>query len=389
MRRVAGLFLFVLSAVSCVSSFKTATQPEPPPPPIAEGVPPRPVPSSVLEAERAAHPTFLVHVADVGTGLAVFVEADDFSLVYDAGSNDDTAVGEKNRFVAYLKATKSELSRIDHIVLSHPHRDHVELLADVVSHYEVGDVWDSGAINPICGYRRFIQAVADASNVKYHTAVSAAGTHKLDFGKELCNGPKLPKTVSVTHAAKIAENTPVKLGNRASMTFLHVDGQLHGDRFNENSLVTVLELDGARVLLMGDAEAGGREEPTKTPTKDSVEGYVLDKYKAQLRADVLVTGHHGSKSSSRKAFIDAVAPKVSVISSGPMKYNGVQLPDPVIVQELQQAGELFRTDVDDAACAKSESKIGPTADNQPGGCSNIRIKIKDQKVTAQYEKLPE
>jgi competence protein ComEC len=364
-------------------------QPEPPPPPIAEGVPPRPVPSSVLEAERAAHPTFYVRVADVGTGLAVFVEGDDFALVYDAGSNDDTAVGDKNRFVAYLKAIKSDLSRIDHVVLSHPHRDHVELLADVVSRYEIGDVWDPGAINPICGYRRFVQAVADASNVKYHTAVNAAGTHKLDFGKELCDKPKLPRTVSIAHAARITENVPVKLGNRASMTFLHVDGRPHGDRFHENTLVTVLELDGTRVLLMGDAEAGGREAPASAPKKESVEGYVLEKYKAQLRADVLVAGNHGSTSSSRKAFIDAVAPKVSVISSGPTKYAGVQLPDPAIVQELQQAGELFRTDLDDAACAKKEDKIGPTADNQPGGCNNVRIEIKDQKVTAEYEKIPE
>jgi beta-lactamase superfamily II metal-dependent hydrolase len=46
-------------------------------------------------------------------------------------------------------------------------------------------------------------------------------------------------------------------------------------------------------------------------------------------------GHHGSKSSTRKAFLDAVSPKVSVISSGPYEYRGVTLPDPEVVAELE------------------------------------------------------
>src|SRR3954451_21324541 len=56
------------------------------------------------EIGDAANTTFVVHVVDVGTGLGVFVEGPDFRLIYDAGSNDDTAIGERNRFVAYLHA---------------------------------------------------------------------------------------------------------------------------------------------------------------------------------------------------------------------------------------------------------------------------------------------
>jgi competence protein ComEC len=337
----------------------------------------------------AERPSFVVHVADVGTGLGVFVEGEDFALVYDAGSNDDLGTGEKNRFVAYLRHVKPSLKRIDHVLLSHPHRDHVELLADVLSTYEVANVWDSGAINSICGYRRFVQAVAEEPGVAYHTGVNGAGLHVIDFGKEECP-QKLPATVRVQHAAGITEGVPVQLGRGATMTILHVDGTTHsGDKFNENSLVTVLDLDGTKVLFMGDAEAGGREDPANAPKEKSIEGYVLAKYRTQIDADVLVAGHHGSMSSSRKAFVDAVSPKVSVISSGPTKYQSVVLPDPVIRDELSAVSTLLATDKNDATCGSNAHKIGPVSDGRAGGCDNVQIKIHAGQMQADYLRVGE
>jgi len=310
----------------------------------------------------------VVHVADVGTGLAVFVEGTDFSMVYDAGSNDDRALGDDNRFIAYLRAVKPELSTIDHVVLSHPHRDHVELLPDVLQRYRVKAVWDSGAVNAICGYRRFVEAVATGS-AEYHTALHDAGTFEIDFGKPVCD---LPATATVRHGSKVTENVPIALGAHATMTFLHVDGRGHGERYNENSLVTLLDLDGTRVLLMGDAEAGGRAEPDKPPSENSVEGYLLAKYRPQLDADLLVVGHHGSKSSSRQAFIQAVTPIISVISSGPTQYQSVVLPDAVIVTELEQVSQVWRTDRDDASCVAH------------GGCDNVRVEIRHGQMRPSY-----
>jgi competence protein ComEC len=323
-------------------------------------------------------------VADVGTGLGVFVDGPDFALVYDAGSNDDLATGEANRFLAYLKWAKPLLKQIDHVVLSHPHRDHVELLADVITAYDVKNVWDSGAVNSICGYRRFVQAVADESGVAYHTGANDAGVHVVTFEKPEC-AEKLPVKVKVPHADGIKEGVLITLGQGATMTILHVDGVAHaGDRFNENSLVTVLDLDGARVLLMGDAEAGKRDDPKNPPLAKSVERYVLDKYKDKLDADVLVVGHHGSMSSSRKELIDAVSPKISVISSGPTKYATVVLPDAVIKKELAAVSQVFETDRDDSKCATSTKKVGPTNDGKPGGCDNVQIKIQGGQVEGAY-----
>jgi competence protein ComEC len=375
--------LAVVFLAGCASS-----GPQPAVPVVPIVVAPVEQPASVVPPANIVpvpeRPAFTVHVVDVGTGLGVLVEGTDFTLVYDAGSNDDTAIGEKNRFTAYLHAVKPTLAKIEHVVLSHPHRDHVELLADVIAGPAVANVWDPGAINPICGYRRFIDAIAHAPGIAYHSGAHDAGSHPLTFTKVVCS---LPAAVTIQHGSKVVEGVPIALGQNAKMMFLHVDAARHGDNYNENSLVTLLDLDGTKVLLMGDAEAGGRADPIKPPTAKSVEGYVLGNYKELIDADVLVVGHHGSKSSSRKAFVDAVSPKVSVISAGPTKYQTVVPPDLEVVAELEHAGEVFRTDINDAACGKNKNKIGPDNDNNPGGCDNVRLHIKDGKVQPSYARI--
>ena len=103
------------------------------------------------------------------------------------------------------------------------------------------------------------------------------------------------------------------------MTILHAAGGRHSSP-NENSLVVRLDLGTTRVLLMGDAEAGGRQSPAALPSPSSIEG-VLPCCASELAAQVLVVGHHGSRTSSRRAFLDAVGVSVFVASSGPKKYR--------------------------------------------------------------------
>ena len=368
---IASLLVACAGATPGPTAAPTATASTAPPPPPPPPPPPSPGP----------RPSFTVHVADVGTGLAVFVTGPDFSLVYDGGSNDDLATGDKNRFVAYLRAFAPRLARLDHVVVSHPHRDHVELLADVVLRYPPKNVWESGAVNDICGYRRFLGAV-ETTHASYHSGT----TGDVDFGKPLCDD-KLPPVVHLDRGAPATEASPIRLGDRATMTFLHVDPKVRGGSFNETSLVTLLDLDGTKVLLMGDAEAGGRADPSSPPADTSVEGYLLAHHRALLDADVLVVGHHGSKTSSRKAFIDAVTPKISVISSGPMKYGAVTLPDPEIVAELTATSTVFRTDVNDAECAKNEHKIGSDADGFAGGCDAVDVTVHAGTASGAYAHL--
>lgn len=158
------------------------------------------------------------------------------------------------------------------------------------------------------------------------------------------------------------------------MTFLYTVQTTEKDP-NDNSLVVRLDLGSRRVLLMGDAGAGGRDDPSQAPQAGSIEGKLLAELPAELQADVLVVGHHGSKTGSRKAFVDAVRPGLSVISSGPKKYGSVTLPDAEIVSLLEEHGPVFRTDIDDAACAKNPEKTGNDADGKPGGCENVVVML--------------
>ena len=322
--------------------------------------------------QDADGPVITVDVADLGTGLGILVRGPDFTLVYDGGSNDDLARGEENRMLAYVREVAPSLTTIDHVILSHPHRDHVELLPDLFAAYEVREVWDSGRLNDICGYRAFLAAVRDEPGVAYHTATEGGGVGSHVFGAKTCYGDSLPaEDIRIPQASRI-DQAPVALGEGASMTFLHADGSDH-DSPNENSLVVRLDLGRTRILLMGDAEAGGRKPPTEAPAPQSIEGVLVACCAAELSAQVLVVGHHGSTTSSRTAFLDAVDATIFVVSSGPKKYGSVVLPDSSIIDVLSARGTVFRTDTDDDACRLNGAKVGPDGDGRVGGCDNIRI----------------
>lgn len=319
--------------------------------------------------------SFKVHVIDVGTGLAVFIEGPGFTMLYDGGSQDDLAMGTGNRIVAYLKAARPDMTTIDHLILSHPHKDHVELLPDVFDGYVVRNVWDSGALNPTRGYCLFLRKVALEPGVAYHDADATGGFHEVTFPSGSCSG-----TIRIAQAAMMTR-APVALGPSATMSILHIDSKRHSDP-NDNSVVVRLDLGDRRVLLAGDAEAGDRDTVGTPPRRTSIEGKLLDCCIADLRADVLIVGHHGSLTSSRKPFLDAIGAKVFVISSGPHPYQGVQLPDEAVETELRRRGTLLSTKDGDEACLNAIRKVGLDADESPGGCSSVLVTLGPEGVTA-------
>jgi competence protein ComEC len=265
----------------------------------------------------------------------------------------------------------------------------VELLPDVIQNYDIGHVWNSGAYNDICGYRHFLAAIAAKPSIQYHTANVDVGPEPIDLQKMHCYGVDDPaKTLTLMHAARI-DAAPVKLGQgqNASMTFLYADGS-HRSSFNENSLVVRFDLGPHRVLFMGDAEAGGRADPSQPPAASSIEGKLLACCAADLKAEVLVVGHHGSKTSSRTVFLDAVGAKTFIVSSGPTKYGSVTLPDSEVINAIHNRGEVFETDIEDDQCAVSSAKVGQDSDDKAGGCDNIFVRLPaDAAVHAEYRRI--
>lgn len=347
--------------------------------------------TSCIESSQSISTTtegqYELHAIDVGTGLSVLVRGPDFALLYDAGSNDDMARGDNNRTLAYLNTLQPPLQKLTHVVLSHPHRDHVELLPDVVTRLKPSEVWNSGAYNDICGYRNFLFAIAADPTIQYHTATQDEGSESIEMGAKNCYGDKQPsQTLTLNHGKKIT-NEKISLGQGAFMTFLFVDGSPRSN-LNENSLAVRLDLGTHKILLMGDAEAGGRNLPSTVPKGSSIEGKLLACCTEDLKADILVVGHHGSKTSSRKKFLDAVGAKTYIVSAGPTKYATVVLPDQEIIAELEKLGQVFRTDLEDASCFMSPDKVGTDSDGKPGGCDNVLVKMPANKsISVNYRRI--
>lgn len=347
--------------------------------------------TSCIESSQSISVTaegqYELHAIDVGTGLSVLVRGPDFALLYDAGSNDDMARGDNNRTLAYLNTLQPPLQKLTHVALSHPHRDHVELLPDIVTRLKPSEVRNSGAYNDICGYRNFLFAIAADATIRYHTATQDEGSESIEMAAKNCYGDKQPsQTLTLNHSKKIT-NEKISLVQGASMTFLFVDGSPRSS-LNENSLAVRLDLGTHKILLMGDAEAGGRNLPSTVPKGSSIEGKLLACCTEDLKADILVVGHHGSKTSSRKKFLDAVGAKTYIVSAGPTKYATVVLPDQEVIAELEKLGQVFRTDLEDASCLMSPDKVGTDSDDKPGGCNNVLVTLTPKKpISVRYRQI--
>ena len=332
-------------------------------------------------AEALVSPAVKVHVIDVGTGLAVFIDGPGFTMLYDGGSQDDLASGNDNRILAYIQSVHPGLQTLDHLVLSHPHKDHLELLPDILERLAVRNVWDSGTVNKTRGYCRFLKKVELEPGVQYHDAIASGGVHEVNFTSKACKG-----TVRISQAAMMTAD-PVALAPGVSMNILYRDASHHADP-NQNSVVVRLVVGTKRVLLAGDAEGGGRQAPGSLPGPGSIEGQLIACCSADLRSDILIVGHHGSLTSSRRAFLDKVGASIYVISSGPHPYSKVVLPDADTVTELSGRGQVLRTDFDDERCMREDTeKVGPDQDESPGGCDNVVVSISAAgAITAGYNR---
>jgi competence protein ComEC len=330
----------------------------------AAAMPPAPAPG-----------TYQIHMIDVGTGLAILVRGADFAMLYDAGTNDREE--KPMRVAAYLAASLGPSGddlcvpdgaprptgrlRIDHVVLSHPHFDHASALDLVLHCYDVTHFWDAGRVVKTVFYRELMDQLARSTVTTYHTAASVPDGHALALKDH---------DVTIARWDHFSEGDAVPLGAGARFTILHAEAKAVPDP-NGNSIVMLVELGGARLLLVGDAESGERRDPSEPP--GDTEEYLIDHYAKSLRADILQVGHHGSKTSSRRAFLDAVRPRVALLSSGPKQYGRTTLPDPEVLEALKAAGAtILRTDERDADCPVS-GRIG--GDRGPGGCDSWVVLI--------------
>jgi competence protein ComEC len=236
-----------------------------------------------------------LHMIDVGQGDAVGLKTPNGHwILFDAGGAWRGGDAGKSTVIPYIGRRGGTL---DMFVLSHPHTDHVGGAPNVLRALHPATYVDAGFPGSASSYRESLDA-ARAGHVQWKRA------HPGD-------------SVSI---------------DGVTITFLAPDSTWTASLNDPNlaSVVALVRVGDIRMLLMGDAE---RQE----------EEWLLEHEAALLGADVLKVGHHGSKTSSSDAFLDAVKPRLALVSVG--NGNTYHLPTPAIIQSLAAHGaQVLRTD---------------------------------------------
>lgn len=236
-----------------------------------------------------------VHYLDVGQGDSIYIELpNNETMLIDAAESY-----QSENIINYLKNLNYQ--KIDYVIGTHPHTDHIGGLKDIINTFEIGKIYMPKVVSTTKTYESLLMAIKD-KNLKINTAKS--GTSIID-----------------TDALKINILAP----NNSTYTEL-----------NNYSVVTKITYGTTKFLFMGDAEKLSENE-----------------IKENVTADVIKIGHHGSNTSSSIDFIKKVNAKYGIISVGlNNKYN---LPKEETITNWENSGtKIYLTSINGTITAISD-----------------------------------
>lgn len=236
-----------------------------------------------------------VHYLDVGQGDSIFIELpNNETILIDAAESY-----QSEKIINYLKNLNYQ--KIDYVIGTHPHTDHIGGLKDIINTFEIGKIYMPKVVSTTKTYESLLMAIKD-KNLKINTA--KAGTSIIN-----------------TDTLKINILAP----NSETYTEL-----------NNYSVVTKITYGTTKFLFMGDAEKLSENE-----------------IKEDVTADVIKIGHHGSNTSSSINFIKKVKAKYGIISVGlNNKYN---LPKEETITNWENSGtKIYLTSINGTIRASSD-----------------------------------
>lgn len=245
-----------------------------------------------------------VKIMDVGQGDGILIYSNGCSAVIDAG------LASKANDIC-LDLDGAGIKDIDAFIITHLHADHAAGLPRIAERYKI----DNLILPEIEENAEAAQAVNEA--------------------KQLVSSQKGNVYTAV-------QGMNFEIGE-FEITILAYYDEMSGE--NNKSIITMAEIGGLKFLFTGDAES-------------EAERALLDEG-LNVDCDVLKVGHHGSNSSSVKAFLKAASPEFAAISVG--KDNMYSHPSKKVTDALSSCGaEIFRTDLDgDIVFYVENGKIKP------------------------------
>ena len=229
----------------------------------------------------------IVAFLDVGQGDSILIWSRDHAVLIDGGD-----VNRYEPVLGYLR--RVGISRLDYVIATHPHSDHIGGLIAVLNRMEVGRVLMPAAVHTTTVFENFVSVIEN--------------NH-------------IPVTAPVP-----GENFRAGI---IDFTVLAPVANFAGSNLNNASIVLRLDHGETSFIFTGDAEAGSERSMLATG--------------GNLRADIIKIGHHGSRTSTTAAFLDKVQPLAAVISVGGGNQFGH--PHSEVLERLVGRGiAVYRTD---------------------------------------------
>lgn len=238
-----------------------------------------------------------VHYIDVGEADSAFIELPDGkTMLIDAGEKEN---GED--VAGYVKSCGAD--RVDFLVGTHPHADHIGGLAEVVRSFEIGEIYMPRATHTSKVFEDLLLAIGE-KNMQINTAKAGVNIIKSEEYSIDILGP--------------AEDSYSNLNNY--------------------SAVIKITYNDVAFLFTGDAE-----------------NEALRRIKGDVSADVLKVSHHGSDTADDRGFMMRVNPKYAVISLG--EGNQYGHPHDSVMNLLAEVGaKVYRTDTHGTVIAGTDGK---------------------------------
>ncbi len=249
-------------------------------------------PSSPPQIYSDAVGKLLVQVIDVDQGDSILIKTPSGKVML-------IDCGEAEAYSAVSGALDLHgIRRIDILMATHPHSDHIGAMSRVCRNYDIGALYMPDVTSPSYAFEKLIDTVNR-------------------------------KKITICEAR---EGVIIPLDGEVSCElFTPVAGKEY-DEVNDYSPIMKLTYKNTSFLLTGDAQ-------------EEAESDALALHKDSLDSDVLKVGHHGSSDSSSKDFLRAVSPVYAAISCG--TDNDYGHPHASALDRLGRAGaEVLRTDTD-------------------------------------------